>query len=184
MFFCIPTPIPAASGDGPWSFSIGYTYYSGLEKVRSTYKKNAAAAGKSDDIVQWSFGFTVQAHRRISENLRIGAGIGPVMTLLNDANHIQVPASVSVITTIFPNWTHSPYVRVGGSYHMANGDYLTYSRPGLLAGLGIEFYAQKSLHLSLEAAYDDASVTIERPYKATSREIRVGALVLSLSAVF
>ena len=184
LFLLLPTQARAASRGGPWIFSAGYSYYSGFEDIRSTYKKNAVASGACHDVVQWSFGFTLQAHRRISESLRIGAGIGPVMTLLKDANHIQVPASVSVITILFPDWTHSPFVRAGFSYHITKGDYLGHSRPGLIAGAGVAFFAQKSLNLTLEAAYDGAYVTIERPAKSTPRKIRAGALVLSISAVF
>lgn len=184
LFLLLPSQALAASRGGPWIFSTGYTYYSGFEDIRSTYKKNAVASDACHDVVQWSFGFTLQAHRRISESLRIGAGIGPVMTLLKDADHIQVPASVSVIAILFPDWTHSPFVRAGGSYHITKGDYLGHSRPGLLAGAGVAFFAQKSLNLTLEAAYDGAYVTIERPEKFTPRKIRAGALVLSISAVF
>ena len=184
LLLLLPAQALAASWGGPWIFSAGYAYYSGFEDIRSTYKKNAVASGADHDVVQWSFGFTLQAHRRISESLRIGAGIGPVMTLLKDANHIQVPTSVSVITILFPNWTHSPFVRVGGSYHITKGDYLGHSRPGLLVGAGVAFFAQKSLNLTIEAAYDGAYVTIERPAESIRRKIRAGALVLSISAVF
>lgn len=184
LLLVLPAWVSGASGKDPWIFSAGYTYYSGFENIRSTYKKNAVASGARHDIVQWAFGFTFQVHQRISETLRIGASIGPLMTLLKDANHIQAPASVSAITTLFPNAVHSPFIRAGVSYHIAKGDYLRHSRPGLLGGLGITFFAQKPLHLTIEVAYDGAYVTIERPTKSTPRKIRAGALMLSVSAVF
>lgn len=184
LLLALPAQVFGVSRGAPWIFSAGYAYYHGFENVRSTYKKNAVAAGANHDMVQWSFGFTLQAHRRICENLLIGAGIGPVMTLLKDADHIQVPASVSVITILLPDWHHTPFVRAGGSYHITKGDYLRHSRPGLLAGLGMAFFAQKSVHLTVEAAYDGSYVSIERPTEPSPRKIRAGVLVLSLSAVF
>lgn len=184
LLLALPAHVFGSDQGGPWVFSAGYAYYTGFEDIRSTYKKNAIASGARHDVVQWSFGLTLQAHRRVSETLRIGAGIGPIMSLLKDADHVQVPASVSVIASFFPAWTHSPFIRAGGSYHITKGDYLRHSRPGVLAGLGIAFFAQKSLHLTVEAAYDGAWVTIERPAESTPKKIRAGALVISISAVF
>jgi len=184
FFFMMPAKANGSTDGSVWRFSAGYVYYSGFEDIRSIYKKNAAVSGSDNDIVQLSFGFSLQCHRRITENLHVGSGIGPVMTLLKDATHIQVPASVFAIITPFPDWSHTPFIRAGGSYHITRGDYLENSRPGILSGLGVAFFAQQSLHLAIEAAYDGAFITIERPAKSSSRKIRAGTVVLSISAVF
>ncbi len=189
-FFCalilLMLPAPCFSGDqeDSWVFSAGYAHYAGFEDVRSAYKKNAAAKGASRDVMQWSFGFQFQMHYRITETVRIGGGVGPVMMLFRDSDHIQIPASVSLIAPLLPNHTHSPFVRIGGSYHITAGDDLRHSRPGILAGLGMAFFARNKLHLTVEIAYDGAYVVIKRFSSRGSEKIRAGSPVIILSAVF
>jgi hypothetical protein len=180
----LPAQCFSREQDNSWVFSVGYAHYAGFRDVRSAYKKNAAAQGASRDVVQWSFGFLFQTHYPITETLRIGGGVGPVMMLFRDADHIQVPASASLIACFLPNHAHSPFIRIGGSYHIAAGDDLRHSRPGLLAGLGMAFFARKKLHLTMEIAYDGAYVTIQRDLAGFSEKIRAGTPVLLLSAVF
>jgi hypothetical protein len=184
ILLMLPVQCFCGDQDDLWVFSAGYAHYAGFEDVRSAYKKNAAAEGASRDVVQWTFGFLLEAHCRMTETVRIGGGVGPVMMLLRDADHIQIPTSVSLIASLLPNHTHSPFVRIGGSYHIAAGDDLRHSRPGMLAGLGMAFFARKKLHLTVEIAYDGAYVTIKRFSSRVSEKIRAGSPVFLLSAVF
>lgn len=64
LLLALPAHVFGSDQGGPWVFSAGYAYYTGFEDIRSTYKKNAIASGARHDVVQWSFGLTLQAHRR------------------------------------------------------------------------------------------------------------------------
>ncbi len=182
MLLLLPLPVQAHADD--WLFSAGYSWLSGFYEIRSAYRQNARDAGRGDDIYPLSIGVFFQAHRRITDRLRAGAGAGPFMLLIDDANHVQIPASLSAKFLFFPDAAYSPYVRAGLSWHYASGDYVSKSRPGVLAGAGMELLRKKRLRLGLEAAYDGARVDIERPYPEDARTIRPGALTLSVFALF
>jgi hypothetical protein len=88
--------------------------------------------------------------------------IGPAMIMTGDATYWEVPLSITVGYTLFPDKAISPYVRVGPSYHVAGGDFYDSSDVGVLAAVGVEFLQNGHFRFGVEDAYDGATTNIEK----------------------
>ena len=104
------------------------------------------------------------------------------MMLMGDADHFQMPLSVTAGYTFMQNGPVSPYVRGGLSYHIASGDYVDGSNMGFIGGVGVEFLKNKSntFALALEAVYDSAEVDIENVRTGKTEGIKAAEFVVSL----
>jgi len=157
-----------SSNAAEWRFPLGLTYMSGFKDVVDLYKNNMEARGYYVDT-SWAVpvGLTFQPYVQFENGLGIGAGVGPFMFITTTAGYdfYAVPVNVNARFTFLPKANISPYIRAGGSYHIAGGDFVKQSNPGFLGGLGIEFFRTKRVGLGLEASYDSSEITFEKDKK-------------------
>jgi hypothetical protein len=150
---------------GGMRWPIGISYVNGFEDLSDQYEDNLEADGYwvSNDVDPWPVGISFQPYYQWDDGLRVGVGVGPIMMIMGDVDHFQLPFSVTAGYTFMPDGPVSPYVKVGPSYHFASGDDYEGSNLGFVAGVGIELLKNKSntFALGLEATYDSAEVDIE-----------------------
>ena len=81
----------------------------------------------------------------------------------------------------------SPYVRAGGKYNMASGEYVESSSIGFFGGVGIEFSRTSKPSWGLEVAYDTSEIELKK-YKTTSsfnkEKVKPGDLLVSVFMIF
>lgn len=149
-------PFNRAQAAGEWRFPVQLTYVNGITDVYDLYKSNLESEGysvTSEFILPVAIAFNPQYE--FNFGLRIGGGIGPMMMILTgEKNHFGIPLNFNVGFTILPFAQVSPYVRGGIMYHLAFGDYLEKSTPGIFAAAGIEFLRKKAVAFGFEVAMD------------------------------
>ena len=145
-----------ASADEFW-FRVQVSYLSGFSDLVDQYKDNI------DADVSWSVpvGISLFPHYQWDNGLQLGVGIGPAMIIMGDATHWEVPLSLTLGYTLFPDKAISPYIRVGPSYHVAGGDFYDSSDLGVVAAVGVEFLQNEHFRFGVEGAYDSATTNIK-----------------------
>jgi len=188
LTFCLFTADKSASAD-EWRLHVGLSYVSGFSDVVDAYKDNLEAEGYAitDDVESFPIGIAFNPNYEFDSGFRLGAGLGPLMMILGDREHIEIPLALKAGYSFTPSAGTSPYILAGVSYHYASGDYVDSSSPGAMAAVGIEFFRDKPVGFGVELAYDGAEVDIEI-YDSfgnkTIDEIATAKTKLSVFAVF
>lgn len=197
-------PDPQRSQEDPkhadWRFGVGVTYMSGFQDVSDFY------AGAYDlDVTVIPVGASFNATYQIPHGDLIAsipsAGIGPMGLIYVKETYydyeysygsstwfVDIPITATYGVKFFPHGSVGPYVRGGLAYHIASGDEVNFSSPGIFAAGGIEFLQKKRVSLAVEAAYDDSTVTFKDYYSllgtSPRSKIKTGATLLSFRIVF
>jgi hypothetical protein len=178
-----------------WRFPVGLTYVNGFGDVVDIYEDNLEAEGYIVDT-SWEFpvGISFQPYVQLDNGLRFGAGVGPISFILSDeASFYNVPINVNVGYVFFPSANISPYVRGGLMYHIAGGDYVEGTSPGLFGGIGVEFLRKESVSFGVELSYDTSEIEFEKyssnnywwnSYKSGTKDIKPYGLMFSIFVVF
>ena len=183
VFIGIPASADAESGN--CRFSLGYSYLSNVEEIKDSYKHLSKDAGQDNDIYNTSISLCFQPYYQFQNGFRVGAGFGPLVLLLGDARHFQLPVNTTLGYAFFRDSKIMTYCRAGISYHIASGDFYEDSSPGLFSGIGVKFFNRESLQLGFEAAYDAAEIRLNRASdQARHEKIKTGELMLYLYADF
>jgi hypothetical protein len=185
-----------SSNAAEWRFPLGLTYVSGFKDVVDNYKNNLRERGYTvTESFNLPVGFSFQPYVQFENGLGIGAGIGPFMFAMfsgaGDYDFYAVPVNVNVRFTFLPKANISPYIRAGGSYHIAGGDFVKESKPGFLGGIGIEFFRTKRVGLGLEASYNSSEITFEKDKRVSGilntkgeENIKPSSFMFSIFAIF
>lgn len=99
----------------------------------------------------------------------------------------DIPLNLCFRYAFVPKASVSPYLRAGASVHLASGDYVESSDPGLIGALGIEFFRNRIVGLGLEVGYDTATLKIDDLTTANpddTKDIEPFGLTVSIFAVF
>lgn len=184
IIFIFTTPVSVLADSGTWRIAVGYSFLSQVGELKDTYRHVADSHGDGNNIHNLNIGMICHPYKEFTNGIRIGPGIGPLILLFGDAHHIEVPINMTIGRSFFPNSNYSPYLKAGISYHIAFGDYLAASKPGLYGGIGIEILNKKQLHLGFETAYDGAVVEIENRTNKSNQKIKTGELTIFLYADF
>ena len=187
FLFCILTVtvmfMTGSAMAGGMRWPIGISYVSGFGDIFDLYEDNLQAEGYwTFSVDPWPVGISFQPYYQWDGGLRLGGGIGPIMMIMGDRDHFQMPLSVTAGYTFMPNGPVSPYVRGGLSYHVASGDYVDGSNMGFIGGVGVELLKNKrnTFALALEAVYDSAEVDIENVRTGKTEGIKAAEFVVSL----
>jgi len=178
------TPGYASSNSGKWNFAIGYSFLTNVDELKDTYKHLSVTRGNGSHVYNLTAGITFSPYRQYSNGFRICPGIDPLILILGDVHHVEVPVNMTIGYSFFSDADYSPYFKTGVSYHIASGDYLADSMPAAYGGLGIEILNRKRLHLGIEAAYDAAVIKTKRSTDGRQRKIKTGELTLFIYADF
>ena len=172
------------ANSGKWNFAIGYSFLTNVDELKDTYKDLSGTHGDGRDVYGLTVGVIFYPYRQYTNGIRIGPSVGPLILLLGDAQHVEVPVNMTIGYSFFSDTNYSPYLKTGISYHIASGDYLADSIPGFYGGLGLEILNKKRLHLGIEAAYDAAVIKTEKHAGSRQQKIKTGELTLFIYADF
>ena len=183
---------------GRWGFPVGLSYVSGLQNVVDFYEEQYP--GLDED---WSVpvGLSFTPYYEFAHGSRITFDLGPAAIILiseesyyggywedSDDTYWDVPVGLTYGFTFLPQASVTPYARAGIKYHIADGDLVDSSSPGVFVAFGIEFLRNRMVGVSLEVGYDASEVTLAGQGRrvAASREedIKTGEVLVSLRAVF
>lgn len=184
-------PIEAAD----WRFPVGLTYINGFGDVVDLYEDNLEAEGYIvDTSLEFPVGISFQPYVQLDNGVRFGAGVGPIAFIGGDASFYDIPINVNAGYIFFPSANISPYVRGGLMYHIAGGDYVEGTSPGLFGGIGVEFSRKKSVSFGVELSYDTSEIEFEKyssdsyyywnSDKSGTEDIKPYGLMFSIFVVF
>lgn len=142
------------------------------------------------DLTVVPIGLAFRGKKETSFGLRTDFGAGPILLAVGatdsrlcdeaDFIHFDLPIVVSVGYTLLPRSDVSPYLRAGFSYHVASGDYVEGSKPGLFGAVGVAFSRQDRFIWGLEVSVDKAAVELENYSAHTIVELETIGTVISL----
>ena len=175
-----------------WRFPLGLTYVSGFEDVIDIYEGNMEAEGYyvySADY--WPVGISFHPYAEFDSGFGVGFGIGPLIAIMGDREFFDIPIGLDFRYTFIPTANTTPYIRAGGRYHSASGDYVKGTTPGFFGGIGIEFLRGKRVNMGIEISYDASEIELEKKerrgyysYTSTTEKVQPCGLMLSIFVIF
>ena len=174
---------PARSAD--WRFPVGLSYISGIHKVVDLYEENYQAEGYATDVDKGlSVGVSFSPYVQFDSGWAVGGLLGPVEFISGDADFFDLPVGLDVRSFLFPKAAVSPYLRAGVKYHLASGDFVNKSIPGLFGGVGLEFMRTSRVGIACEFLYDSSEVEFDEVATGGTRKIKPAEYMVSLQVVF
>ncbi len=193
LFFAIMFFVSSTARSADWRFPLGLSYISGFGDISDIHEDNLKAeyGGVTKSSDPMPVALTFHPYIQFDNGCGAGVGIGPMMLIIGDTDFFNLPIKLDFRYTIIPRANISPYVRVGGSYHLASGDYVEGSSPGVFGCVGVEFLRKKVVSIGLEISYDTAEIELEKMYgyswsasPSTIEKIEPCGLMISIFAVF
>lgn len=171
-----------------WRFPVGLSYISGFSDIADLHEENLEAEGYITTSVEpVPVALAFNPYVEFDFGLGIGAGVGPLMIIAGDTDFLNLPLKLDVRYAI-PKIKVSPYIRAGLSHHLASGEYVEGSTPGLFGGIGIEFLRNKMIGFGAEMSFDSAEIEFEKKYAettaTTTEKIKPCEFMISIFAVF
>lgn len=174
--------VQKADRKGDWRFPIGLTYANGMRDMADFVEDNI---GDTDLFVP--VGLSSAPYYEFAHGSRIGFDLGPATIITvekqygddSDTLYWGVPVALTYGFTFVPRASVSPYARVGFKYHIAGGDWLDKSSPGVFVAAGVEFLRKKAVGVGFEIGYDGSEVEFE-----DGSEFTPGEVLVSLRAIF
>lgn len=165
-----------------WRFPVGLSYISGFADVVSYYEDHGY--GESSGYIP--IGLSFAPYYQFDHGSRLGFDLGPAAMIIGDATYWDVPVGVSFGFNFMPHASVSPYARFGVRYHIAGGDDVDSSTPGLFGGFGVEFLRTKMVGVQAEIGYDSSEVSFgsDNWFHSDKEKITTGGVTVSVRAVF
>jgi hypothetical protein len=197
---CSLLALPAYAGE--WRVGPGIMGVTGVDDVSDIYEENFNNTNPFIELeVKFTIpvGLSVQGTYTWDSGVRMDMGLGPMFFLADTGDgdvdtgleHTEVPISATVGYTFMPGSNVSPYVRAGIVHHVASGDYVEGSSPGLLGAVGVEFLRNRFCMVALEIAFDGATVELERytrigngPVRRRTEDVRTYGTVFGVFVKF
>ena len=175
--------VPTARRTGEWRFPVGLMFVSGMREMADFVEDEMGA----DMDLYVPIGLSFAPYYEFAHGSRIGFDLGPATIITieegygddEDIPYWGVPVALTYGFTFIPRASVSPYARVGFKYHVAGGDWLDKSTPGVFAAAGVEFLRKKAVGIGFEIGYDGAEVEFE-----DGTEFTPGEVLVSLRAIF
>lgn len=168
---------------GDWRFPVGLTFVSGMREMADFVEDEMGA----DMDLYIPIGLSFAPYYEFAHGSRVGFDLGPATIITieegygndEDIPYWGVPVALTYGFTFIPRASVSPYARIGFKYHVAGGDWLDKSTPGVFAAAGVEFLRKKAVGVGFEIGYDGAEVEFE-----DGTEFTPGEVLVSLRAIF
>ena len=173
-----PAPVQKAR-TGDFRFPVGLTFSSGLIDLADYVEDRTG-----DDVSNVPISLSLAPYYEFAHGSRVGIDLGPAAIVIvnSDIVYWDVPVALAYGFTFLPKASVSPYVRGGVKYHIANGDWVDDSKPGIFAAAGVEFFRKSPVGLGLEVGYDGSEVTLAD--SEGLKTVKPGELLVSLRAIF
>jgi hypothetical protein len=190
-FVLIAIMIPAVSypaAAGEWRIPFGVAYVSGATEVFDQLEDNVRAEYSDVETAEGlPVGLTVQPYYEFDSGVGLGFGVGPFTYVFGDVDYFGAPVNVCLRYAFMPKASATPYVRVGASLQLVNGDYVEDRSIGAVGALGLELMRDRGVSLAIEAGYDSSTIDLLDLTTADpndTEEIEPVGFMLSILAVF
>lgn len=185
LFFTLILPAAASADANAWRFAIGYSFLSNVEEIKDAYKHLLRETQSGKDVYNASLGIRFYPYYQFKNGMRTGVVAGPLILMVGDVSHVQIPFNATIGYTFFADSPISIYSRVGIACQIASGDFYADSSPGFYGGIGCAFFNSKPVHLGFETAYDGSEIKLDRaPGQTRHEKIKTGELTFFLYADF
>jgi hypothetical protein len=170
-----------------WRLPLAVTFVSGFSKLTDQIKDNLEYDyyGEVEEVGGLPVAPSFHPYYEYDNGLGIGGGVGPVMMIMGDLAFVyDIPVNASVRYSFTPRSKSTAYIRAGGGYHLAGGDYIEGGGVGFFGAVGMEFMRDRAVGLGVEVGYDNGFVEVQDLAEDDTVEIRPVGLMLSIGAVF
>ena len=173
----------AASAE--WKFAAGGTYLSGFTDLADRLEENLEDRGFVVDTLVIPIGASFQGYTEWDSGFGLGFSLGPAMAAFGDIDFFNIPVGLDARYSFGPDGNR-PYVRLGGRYHIANGDDIESGGAGPFAAVGYEWWKPGAeTGWGLELAYDGAEVEVVSTRSVSGFEdIKSAEVMLSVFVLF
>jgi hypothetical protein len=177
---------PSAASE--WRVPLGVAYVSGATEVFDQLEDNVRAEYSDVESAEGlPVGLTVQPYYEFDNGVGLGFGFGPFTFVFGDVDYFSVPVNVCMRYAFMPKAPVTPYIRVGASMQLVNGDYVEDRSIGAIGALGVELMRDRGVGLGIEAGYDSSTIELLDLTTADpndTKEIEPVGFMLSIVAVF
>ncbi len=194
LVFCIPLLmvilfVSSSAKAADWRFPLGPTFVSGIGDVVDIYEDNLQAEGYLVTTIDpLPVGISFHPYAQFESGFGVGFAVGPLMIISGDREFFDIPIGLDFRYTFIPTANTSPYIRAGGRYHAASGDYVEGTTPGFFGAFGVEFSRDKRVNMGIEISYDSSEIELEKkkqyPYTSTRENIQPCELMFSIFVIF
>ena len=185
MFFTLILPAAASADGNGLRFAIGYSFLNNVKEIKDAYKHLLRETRPGEDVYNASFGIRFCPYYQFENGMRAGVGAGPIILMVGDVRHLQIPFNATMGYTFFADSAVSVYLKGGLAFHIASGDFYADSSPGFYGGIGCAFFNSKPVRLGFETAYDASEIKLDRaPGQTRHEKIKTGKLTFFLYADF
>lgn len=168
-----------------WTNVIGATYISGMTDITDIMEDNLSNGFVEVDTVTIPIGILYSGYNEWDSGFGAGINVGPIMLGLGDISFFNVPVGADVRYILNSGGKARPYVRGGIRYHIASGDFIEGSDPGVFGSVGVEFRERGSGGWGFEVAYDASEIEMEDFSAPDNRtQVEPGGLMISIFAAF
>jgi hypothetical protein len=169
-----------------WRLPLMVTFVSGFSKLSDQIKENLEYDyyGTVEEIGGLPVGLSFHPYYEYDSGLGIGGGVGPVMMIAGEAFVYNIPVNASVRYSFTPQSKSTAYIRIGGGYHYAGGDYIEGSGVGFIGAIGMELMRDRAVGIGIEVGYDNGFIKVQDLEEDEIVEIRPNTLMLSVGAIF
>lgn len=150
---------PVAAGE--WRVPFGVAYVSGATEVFDQLEDNVGAEYSYVESVEGlPIGLTVQPYYEFDNGVGLGFGFGPFAYVFGDVDFFSLPVNVCLRYAFLPKSSVTPYIRVGASLPLVDGDYVEDRSIGAIGALGLELMRNRGVSLGIEAGYDSSTIEL------------------------
>jgi hypothetical protein len=168
---------------------LGGSYVSGAKEIWDWHEENLYLDEDSGGI---PIGLSYRYANVLSSGMRVDAGVGPVVLIIGDVEYHDIPLQLTIGYSFSQSSNVRPYVRLGASYHISDGDYLKEKAGvGAVGAIGLEIGNPGSPSFFIEAMYDTAQATFSTAQsnsylvrQFSEKEIAVSDFLLTLGVRF
>ncbi len=161
---------------GKWKFPMGISFISGFKDVVDFYE---IQGGVTPGYVP--IGAVFSAYYQMDNGVGIEGGFGPLMFIFGDFSFFNAPVFVGARFTLSPKAPSSFYVKAGGKFNIATGDYVDSMGIGFYGGAGYQFRMEKNFGMALECTYDTSTITFLDYYEY---DVKPTKITISFLLVF
>jgi hypothetical protein len=185
LYLLPATPVAADN-----SHYIGFTYASGAREVWDWHDDNISLDDEDTGVLPMGLSYRYTSQFR--SGLRSDFGVGPFVVIYGDVSYLDMPVQATLGYTFARHAHVRPYARLGASFHINEGDYVSEkAKFGALGAIGLEIGNPGSVSFFMEATYDSAKATFSTDeYESywirneSEEDIRVNDFLLTLGVKF
>ncbi len=158
-------------------YSLGLNYLSGYSDLIDAYER----VGYEFDF-ESPLGLNFAISSEYNSGLGWEANLGPAIAIFGDLSAFIMPIDLLATYEFAKDANISPFVKLGGSYILANGDFLGATTPGVKGAVGIAFNKNQKTEYGVQLSLNTAYVDFE--YYRFIDEIKPYEFVLGVFAKF